>query len=105
MVPPKKTSYDNQETLTFEDLFNQELFIHVCSLLDHNLNEKNLQLSAQKEGTSISDGANLQEDDFMTLAKVAELAQDYRTMQTYVRRAIELRVEDKSGKKDNKGSF
>ena len=28
----------------------------------------------------------------MTLARVAELAEDYRTMQTYVRRAIELRV-------------
>ena len=40
----------------------------------------------------------------MTLARVAELAEDYRTMQTYVRRAIELRVMAHSGIKDHRKS-
>jgi hypothetical protein len=36
----------------------------------------------------------------MTLARVAELAEDYRTMQTYIRRAIELRVMAQSSTRD-----
>ena len=40
----------------------------------------------------------------MTLAKVAELAEDYRTMQTYVRRAIELRVMAHSSTRDRRKS-
>ena len=41
----------------------------------------------------------------MTLARVAELAEDYRTMQTYVRRAIELRVMAHSSERDPRKSY
>jgi hypothetical protein len=40
----------------------------------------------------------------MTLARVAELAEDYRTMQTYIRRAIDLRVIEQSSTRDRKKS-
>jgi hypothetical protein len=40
----------------------------------------------------------------MTLARVAELAEDYRTMQTYIRRAIELRVMAQSSTSDRRKS-
>ena len=98
-VPPKKKC-----TVSFkhsEELFNLEHFIYLSSILDREHASLHKELAAQKDGTSESHGAILDEADFMTLAKVAELAQDYKTMQTYVRRAIELRVINKNGRNDN----